>query len=157
DYDSSADFYVYNSHYKASSASDDPANPLKRNTEATAIRANYNTLPKDGNNVGPAAIYAGDHNFYDASDEPAVTTLMAAGNGAAIDPLNRVGDWDGSSAFKDVHTQSPTTVAHYGGQVTGGMDSRFDFQWITGAMNDHEGVDYIAGSYHAYGNNGTTY
>jgi hypothetical protein len=153
-YDDSATFYAYDSHYKASDIADDPNNPLKRNTEAIAIRANSDALGD-----GIHAIYAGDHNFYSSTQatEPAVQTLIAAGPGQANDPLNRIGVWHNSSTFKDIDTQSPTTVAHYGGQVTGGMDDRFDFQWVTGEMLDNEGLSYISGSYHAFGNNGTTF
>jgi hypothetical protein len=35
------------------------------------------------------------------------------------------------------------------------MDDRFDFQLVTGEVLDGEGFDYLAGSYHAFGNNGT--
>jgi hypothetical protein len=152
-YDDSAAFYLYNSHYKSSATAADEA---RRLVEATAIRANSDALGE-----GVHAIYAGDHNFYDASDEPAVAKLMSAGAGRAVDPINRVGDWSNNSAFKDVHTQSPTTTVrdpvNYGGQVIGGLDDRFDFQWVTDELMDGEGLSYISGSYHTFGNNGTTY
>jgi len=35
------------------------------------------------------------------------------------------------------------------------MDDRFDFQLVTGDFLDGEGLDFIAGSYRAFGNNGT--
>jgi hypothetical protein len=37
------------------------------------------------------------------------------------------------------------------------MDDRFDFQLVTGEFLDGEGLSYIAGSYHGFGNNGSTY
>jgi hypothetical protein len=37
------------------------------------------------------------------------------------------------------------------------MDDRFDFQLITEEFDDGEGLSLIDGSYHAFGNNGTTY
>ncbi len=55
-YDNTAQFYVFNSHYKAS---DDSASEAKRLVEANAIRASADALP-DGSHI----IYAGDHNFY---------------------------------------------------------------------------------------------
>lgn len=145
-YDSSADFYVYANHYKASDTSSDAA---RRNVEATALRANSDALGE-----GTHAIYAGDFNIY-RSSEPMWATLTGAGAGQAFDPLNRVGSWHDSSSFRDVHTQSPTNTSRYGGQVTGGMDDRFDWQMVTGEFLDNEGLAYISGSYHAFGNNGT--
>ena len=83
--------------------------------------------------------------------------MTAAGNGQAVDPVNRVGTWHNNSLFKDVHTQSPTTVAHYGGQAVSGMDDRFDFQLTTAEVTSGEGFSYINNTYRAFGNNGTTY
>jgi hypothetical protein len=37
------------------------------------------------------------------------------------------------------------------------MDDRFDFQLVTGEFLDNEGLSYISGSYHTFGNNGSTY
>src|SRR5690554_2144671 len=102
-YDSAADFYVYNSHFKASPASNDPDAPGRRNTEAIAIRNNSNSLGE-----GAHIIYAGDFNLYDYdADEPAWGTLTAGGAGQAFDPVNRVGTWSNNASFADVHTQSP--------------------------------------------------
>jgi hypothetical protein len=156
-YDDSAAFYIYNSHYKASTGSD---NADRRLIEATSIRANSDAL---GN--GAHVLYVGDFNFYHSdSTEPAWGALTAAGNGQAVDPINRVGDWTNNSSFKDVHTQSPTTTSRYGGQVAGGMDDRFDFQLSTAEVNSGEGFSIIGTpanpaslTYHAFGNNGTTY
>jgi hypothetical protein len=155
-YDDAASFYIYNSHYKASQGTDSGAalsNAERRLVEATAIRDDSDAL---GN--GAHAIYAGDHNFYDFdADEPAFVKLLSAGAGQAVDPINRVGKWSNNSSFADVHTQSPTTSSRYGGQVTGGMDDRFDFQLVTSELVDGEGMSYLSGSYHTFGNNGTTY
>jgi hypothetical protein len=121
--------------------------------EATAIRTNSDAL---GN--GTHVIYAGDHNFYDFdADEPAFGKLTSAGNGQAVDPVNRIGTWHNNSSFADVHTQSPTTTERFTDQVTGGMDDRFDFQLVTSEFTDGEGLSYLNGSYHAFGNNGSTY
>jgi hypothetical protein len=155
-YDDSAAFYIYNSHYKASQGTDSGAstpNANRRLSEATIIRSNSDSL---GN--GAHAIYAGDFNFYDSdSSEPAFGVLTAAGNGQAFDPVNRIGTWHNNISFKDVHTQSPTTTSRYGGQVIGGLDDRFDFQLVTSEFLDGEGLSYISGTYHTFGNNGTTY
>jgi len=164
-YGPAADFYVYNSHYKASSAADDPAAPGRRNVEATAIRTNSNALGE-----GAHIIYAGDHNFYDFdADEPAWGTLTAAGAGQASDPINQVGTWHNNASFAAVHTQSPCASSIGNCGVSGGMDDRFDFQLTSGEFLDGEGLAYIGPvpgvpemtglthSYHAFGNNGTTY
>jgi hypothetical protein len=155
-FDSTADFYIYNDHYKASDGTDGPGatpNADRRLAEATTIRADADALGQGAN-----IIYVGDHNFYHSdATEPAWGELTSAGNGQAFDPVNRVGNWHENSAFADVHTQSPTTTQRYGGQVPGGMDDRFDFQLVSGEVRDGAGFDYIPGSYHAFGNNGTTY
>ncbi len=145
-YTATADFYVYASHYKSS---DTPADAARRNVEAQQVRANADAL-----GTGVRAIFAGDYNIY-TSSEPMWGTLTAAGAGQAFDPVNRVGNWSNNSSFTDVHTQSPATVAAYGGQITGGMDDRFDFQLVTAAMKSGEGVSYIPGTYHAFGNTNT--
>jgi hypothetical protein len=37
------------------------------------------------------------------------------------------------------------------------MDDRFDFQLVTGEFLEGDGLSYLSGSYHAFGNNGSTY
>jgi len=149
-YGSNADFYIYNSHYKAGNTSSDN---IQKNNEAGAIRANSDALLE-----GAHIIYTGDHNFYRSdSSEPAWGTLTAAGAGQANDPINRVGTWTNNSSFADVHTQSPCTVSNGNCGTTGGMDDRFDFQLVSGEFLDGEGLSYIPNSYHAFGNNGSTF
>jgi hypothetical protein len=161
---SGADLYIYNSHYKASlDASPPGTNANERLDEATQNRANSDALGQ-----GASAIYAGDHNFYYAdSREPAWGKLTSAGNGQANDPLNRVGNWHINSSFADVHTQSPCVSSSAGCGASGGMDDRFDFELVTGELLDGEGLSYLGPtssglsglthSYHAFGNNGSTY
>lgn len=145
-YDSSSDFYIYNSHYKAGTSSD---NRDQRTAEAQLIRANADALG-DGTNI----IYAGDFNIR-SSNETSYQTLLASGNGEAFDPIDRPGSWNNNSNFSDVHTQSP----HDGsaGLVGGGIDDRFDFQLVSNELLDNEGLSYIPNSYRAFGNNGTTF
>jgi len=145
-YDSAADFYVYNSHFKASDTTTDGE---RRGVEAGQVRANADAL-----GAGVAAIYAGDFNFY-RSTELGFVNFTAAGPGRAFDPVESVGTWTNNSAFKAVHTQSPVTTAQFSDQTTGGMDDRFDFQLVTAAMLDGRGFDYLPGSYWAFGNTGT--
>ena len=140
-YDSSADFYVYNSHFKSSDSS---ADSNRRNAEAITMRENADAL-----GAGQHILYTGDFNFYRSSD-PAFQTLTSAGNAQAFDPINRVGSWHDNASFLDTHTQNPRA-----GTNQGGVDDRFDWQLATAAFLDKEGLSYIGGSYHAFGNTGT--
>ncbi len=145
-YDAAANFVVYSSHYKASNGSSDAA---RRAVEAASVRADADAL-----GTGAHVIYAGDFNVY-ANTESMWTTLTGPGAGQAFDPIAREGRWSNNAAFRDVHTQSPVTTARYSGQITGGMDDRFDFQMVTEAFLDGQGLSYIPGSYRAFGNTGT--
>ncbi len=149
-YDSSADFFIYNDHYKSGTTCCDPdSDQGRRNFEAQTVRSNADLLGQ-----GAHIIYAGDYNIR-SSTEAMYQTLLAAGNGQAFDPISSPGTWNNSSGFASIHTQSPHDGSD--GLVTGGMDDRFDFQLVTGELLDDEGMSYIAGSYHAFGNNGTTF
>jgi endonuclease/exonuclease/phosphatase family metal-dependent hydrolase len=146
---SAADFFIYNSHYRAGSTSGDQ---MQRTAEATTIRTNASS-GSDALGEGAHAIFVGDYNMQ-SSAEAAFQTLIGAGPGQANDPINRLGLWNNNPNFSDVHTQSPCTSGCGAG---GGMDDRFDFQLVTGEFLDSEGLSYIPGSYRAFGNNGTTY
>jgi len=151
-YDSSADFYVYNNHYKAgTSCCGTTSDQGRRDFEAQAVRANADALGQ-----GTHAIYAGDFNIR-SSTEAMYQTLLGAGNGQAFDPISTPGTWHNNSGLASVHTQSPSDGTGSGVLTGGGMDDRFDFQLVTGELLDNEGLSYIPGSYHAFGNNGTTY
>jgi exonuclease III len=146
-YEASADFYIYGSHYKAGDTTSD-AN--RRAVEATAIRSNANELGE-----GAHAIFTGDFNIY-RSTEPMWAALTgeqmgAANNGRSFDPINQIGTWHDGASFKGVHTQNPAGA----GGVGGGMDDRFDWQLITGELQDNEGMSIIPNSYHAFANNNT--
>jgi hypothetical protein len=145
-YDSTADFYVYNSHYKAKTGS---TNQARRDFEANTIRNDSDALGQ-----GAHIIYGGDYNIQ-SSSEASYQTLLSSGNGQAFDPINTPGAWNTNPAFAAVHTQSPHDGSD--GLVQGGMDDRLDFQLVTSEFLDNEGLSYIPGSYRAFGNNGTTY
>jgi hypothetical protein len=144
-YDSSADFYAYNSHYKSDTGTE---NNNRRLAEAQSIRANSDAL---GNGIH--AIYAGDYNIQTSSGTM-YQHLLSNGNGQAFDPINTPGSWNGNASLKIVHTQSPANTGSLG-LTGGGVDDRFDFQLTTGEFLDGEGLSYLPGSYHAFGNNGT--
>lgn len=144
-YDANADVYIYNSHYKSSNDS-----ASRRLVEANAIRADADALGASKN-----IIYLGDYNVFKSS-EAGYQKLLSAGNGQAVDPINKPGDWDGASGFKNIHTQTPydSTIGQPGFD-SGGMTSRFDIQLISNNLNDRKGLAYIPTSYQCFGNNGT--
>jgi hypothetical protein len=140
-----ARFYVYQSHLKASSGS---ANVATRLSGVQTLRANCDAL-----GVGVRAFYSGDMNFYTRT-ESGYQAFIAAGNGAAVDPLGTA-DWTGASnAWK--HTQSPRDILA-DGLVGGGMDDRFDMMLPTAQLMDGAGIAFITGSYRAVGNDGNHY
>jgi hypothetical protein len=146
-YDANADFYAYSSHYRAG---DSGANATSRLLEATNLRTNADALGD-----GVHAIYAGDYNI-PSSNATMYQHLLSSGNGQAFDPVASPGSWLDNGAFKSVHTQSPAaTGENIPGYAAGGMDDRFDFQLVTGEVLDGDGFDYLPGSYHVFGNNGT--
>lgn len=149
-YDSSADFYIYNDHYKSDTGT---IENNRRNFEAETVRF-HPTLGSDSLGQGAHVIYAGDYNIQ-SSNQLMYQTLLSAGNGQAFDPLDAPGSWNNKESFAYLHTQSPHDGSD--GLTAFGMDDRFDFQLVTGELLDNEGLSIIDGSYHAFGNNGTTY
>ncbi|MCA9212097.1 MAG: hypothetical protein KDB27_03455 [Planctomycetales bacterium] len=151
-----ANFYIYNSHFKAN---DNEVDAARRGVEAAAIRRNADTL-------GDApVIFLGDFNLY-SSDSPGYQALVAAGPAQANDPIDMEGSWNWNADFKIVHTQS-SSVDGGDNRAGGGVNDRFDFQLVTDALMDGEGLSYIGPnvpdvattvtqhSYRAFGNNGT--
>ena len=145
-YDASADFFLYVDHYKAG---DDGGDQSQRFAQAQAIRNNADALGQ-----GARIIYAGDFNIQ-SSNEGMYQELTSSGNGQAFDPIDTPGNWHNSNSLRFTHTQSPASSEQYPGQITGGMDDRFDFQLVSGELRDNEGLSYISGTYRAFGNNGT--
>jgi hypothetical protein len=136
---SANDFYVYVSHMKSGTGS---SNQNRRNIEAGMLRTDADPLP-DNSRI----LYTGDFNL-DNSSEPAYITLLASTPvpGQAFDPLNRPGAWALNSAFQDILTESSTNLRY-----------RDDFLLVTqNIMSDPSGLEYVAGSYHTFGVNGTT-
>jgi endonuclease/exonuclease/phosphatase family metal-dependent hydrolase len=141
------DFYVYNSHYKAGSATSDKA---QRDYEATQIRADSDALG-DGANI----LYVGDYNIQ-SSNEASYQTIVSAGNGQAVDPIGLPGAWHNSSnpSIISQFTQAPSNTPP-SGYTGGGLDDRFDFVLASGELSDGSGIDYVGNTYHAFGNNGS--
>ena len=135
-----SDFYIYTTHLKAGSNGADAG---RRTAEAAAIRADIDAL-----GPGQDVLVVGDFNI-SGSNEGAYQNFLAAGNGRLIDPIDSPGQWKNNPAFVGIHTQNPAING------PGGMDDRFDFQLATAAVFDDQGLQYIEGSYRAFGNNGT--
>ncbi len=66
------------------------------------------------------------------------------GSAQAFDVANAPGQWSDNSAYVDLHTHA-----------TASMQSRYDFQFVTGELQDGVGFEYITGTHRAFGNNGS--
>ena len=138
--------YVYSMHLKAGGSS---AEKEIRRDGAENVRDDIKTLP-----AGSRIIVVGDMNFYNPS-EPAYIWFTDAGDGQLHDPLGTGSSWDGeSNALK--HTQSPL-LSQQGGLIGGGLDDRFDFQFLSPTLLDGDGVSLIDGTYRSLGNDGQHY
>ncbi len=146
-YGSSADFYLYSDHYQSGTTT---ADLNARLAEAQAVRADAASLGANAH-----VIFSGDFNTQNSS-EAGYSALTASGVGQAIDPLNAPGNWHAHSSFASVDSQA-TQINGINGLTGGGLDDRFDFQLQSSAMFSGSGIQYIEGSYHVFGNNGTTY
>ena len=127
-----SDFYVYDLHLNATNAA-------TRLTEANGVRADIDSLGSDKN-----VLVIGDLNI-DSSSEGSYAALLANGVGQVFDPISSPGNWHNNTAFKSIHTQDPS----------GQMDDRFDFQLTSDDVLASGGLEYIPGTYRAFGNNGT--
>jgi hypothetical protein len=137
------EFYVYISHYKSGGSS----YASERNGEAQIVRANMTTLPATAR-----IVYVGDFNTGDTS-EPMFATLTGAGVNQMLDPLNSTGsttiDFDGSSGSPYMFAQTESSTY---------LEYRDDYQMMTTNIfyATGNGLKLIPGTYHAFGNNGTT-
>ncbi len=137
---------IYAAHFKASQGAD---NEARRFNEAATLRVFSDMLPE-----GTDFILVGDLNLY-RSTEPAYEELLVQdGTGYFLDPANRPGSWHNNSGFADIHTQSTRILDIGDGGSTGGLDDRFDFILASQSIIDPLGIDYVDGSYWAYGNDG---
>lgn len=105
-------------------------------------------------------LFAGDLNLYTAS-EPAYQALLNPSNShVLVDPINASGSWSNNANFAWVHTQSTraATVPGWGNSyATGGLDDRFDFILIKQNMMTNPKLQFVPGTYQAYGNNGNCF
>jgi hypothetical protein len=137
---------IYSAHFKASQGAD---NELRRLNEAATLRVFTDMLP-----AGSDFILVGDLNLYRSSEPAYVELLVQDGTGYFLDPIDTPGDWNNSFTYRFIHTQSTRTTDLGDGGSTGGLDSRFDFILSSQSIIDEGGIDYVDGSYWAYGNDG---
>ena len=138
--------YVYSMHLKASTGT---ANQETRRAGVESVRDDIMTLPS-----GSHVIAVGDMNFY-SPNEPAYDWFIASGDGQLVDPLGNNVSWSGAdNALK--HTQSPLSSSS-GGLIGGGLDDRFDFQFLSSTLLDGGGFDLISSTYRSLGNDGNHY
>jgi hypothetical protein len=129
------DFFLYSLHLKSGNSASDKA---QRQSEMSFLRSSADALGE-----GADVIFAGDFNM-SGSSEGAWTQIVAPGAAQAFDPVGAVGDWFNNSAFNSLHSHSASAVRN-----------RFDLQVVTDEMFDGTGIDYVDGSYHVFGNNGS--
>ncbi len=155
------EFYIYVSHYKASSGSSDDKARLG---EATIIRSNeYLNLPANAR-----VLYVGDFNVDDNSVEAGYQTICSNGvpgvsprtpQGQGVDPLNIL--WgpytDASTTINWSVSTTSTQILFMLSEESYERRYRDDFQIMTSNVyyDVAGGLQYVPGSYHVFANNGS--
>ena len=138
-------FYVYVSHYKSGTNSDDL---IRRGIEAGIIRTNSATLPANSR-----VLYVGDYNVSTSSEtsyQAIVSSSIVSIGIQGVDPFNTNGstgiNWTQNSLLSN-KTESVRSL-HF----------RDDFQIMSSNVyyGAAGGLAYVPGTYHTFGNNGTT-
>jgi len=145
-----AEFRIYALHLKASQGFE-----AQRLAECTGLRDSMNAMPP-----GTHALICGDFNFYTGL-EPGLQKLIenqASNIGQVYDPLGFQNlSWQDNLTLQPYWTQSPCKTSDVGcapGASTGGLDDRFDLILPTNPWKDGVGLELIAGTYIAVGNDG---
>ncbi|RYM30779.1 T9SS type A sorting domain-containing protein [Brumimicrobium glaciale] len=139
---------VYMMHLKAGNSSSSEA---QRDSQ-TQILMNYIANRPTDRNV----FVCGDMNVYSSNDDGYQN--MTSGSFALKDPINTPGNWNNSSSYAAIHTQSTRTSANFDCGSKGGMDDRFDQILVSqNVLNNNDNVQYQTGSYRAVGNDGNHY
>jgi len=135
---------IYSAHFKASQGAD---NEARRLNEAATLRVFTRMLPPKTD-----FLLVGDLNLYRSSEPAYEKLLLQDTTGYFLDPINRAGSWHTNSGFADIHTQSTRIEPLSDDGSSGGLDDRFDFILTSQSIIDPSGIDYVDGSYWAYGN-----
>jgi hypothetical protein len=153
--DHSADFTMYVSHMKSGAAGTElsGSNGYRRNVEAQTIRNNAYALNDSLNgatsNEVAHIIYAGDYNWGGATENAYQTMISSSINSGimkANDTLNPANDWDTTSTFKSLLTESATFVQY-----------RDDVQLVSTPMLTQPGMQLVPNTLRAFGNGGNIY
>ena len=149
------EFYVYVSHYKSTANGSDATDQADRLGEAIIIRNDEaSNLPANAR-----VLYVGDYNV-DNSAEAMYQTILsnAAPNGIlqgqGFDPLNPMDNTGIDWSDYTTSTQVLFMMTEHGYE----LGYRDDLQVMTSNVyyDVAGGLQYVPGSYHAFGNNGTT-
>lgn len=142
------EFYIYVSHYKSGTGT---SNEAARNGEAQIIRNDEaNHLPADAR-----VLYVGDYNVTRSGEAGyqtmvSVTSPLGVAQGQGIDPMNPGGasgiSWE-TNTLMSLKSESSTSMRY-----------RDDLQLMTTNVyyGQAGGLAFVPGSYHVFGNNGTT-
>ncbi|MCK6603553.1 MAG: endonuclease/exonuclease/phosphatase family protein [Ignavibacteriaceae bacterium] len=133
-------------HLKAGNTSSDA---LRRSSEVDSLRNFTNRYPE-----GTDFLVMGDFNIYGSSEAAYQKMLQITPGveGELYDIISMTGTWN-TPGYAPYHTQSPRT-RQFGGGSTGGMDDRFDMILMSKAVKAVGGMEYIASTMKAYGNDG---
>ena len=82
----------------------------------------------------------------EAGYQTMISANVAGGVGQAIDTVNPANNWNTTSTFSNLLTESATF-----------LQFRDDFQFVTAPMLNEPGMQLVPNSYTPFGNNGTTY
>jgi hypothetical protein len=137
---------VINGHLKAGSNAGD------QNLRASMTQNIQTVLSAKG--IRDNYLVLGDFNSRSSSEQGIQNLLNPTDPKVKfIDPISSPGFWNNNSNFAGIHTQS--THISGGCHAGGGMDDRFDVIFASEyIMGDSAGVEYIPGTYTAYGQDG---
>ncbi|PKR80415.1 hypothetical protein CW751_10115 [Brumimicrobium salinarum] len=139
---------VFMMHLKAGNSTSSEA---QRETQTQVLMDYIATRPTDRN-----IFVGGDMNVYSSNDDGYKN--LTSGPFALKDPINMPGDWNNTSSYSEIHTQSTRLSQNYDCGSKGGMDDRFDQILVSqNVMNNTDNIEYQTGSYRAVGNDGNHY
>ena len=145
-------FRAYSMHLKAGDGGLTPQDSTTRRLECTDLRGQLNVLPANS-----PFILVGDSNFYGAYEGGYIrlTESTSDNDGRLVDPLGLTGTWHLNSSYRQFDTQCPCSGGCFDPAFSGGgMDDRFDVEFVSPAMLDGASFDMVPGSTVAFGNDG---
>lgn len=135
-------------HLKAGNAANDA---VQRGEAAKDIMTWLNAHPNITNYM-----VMGDFNLYSGTEAAYVNFLKASDPMHFIDPTGVTTGWQGQS-YAALHTQCPVTTTSFCFSG-GGLDDRFDYILMSPAViGGTSKIQYVPGSYNAFGNTGNSY